>query len=138
MAKHCLYNVSAVVNGVDLSTMLQSIEINVNTNALQAAGMQERQDYSIPGTDVIDDPQLTFDQDYAAAKVYATFMALWQAHTTFNIVAKVDAGATAATNPAWTIPVFVKKMPLLQGSRGDKHMAPVTLAVAGALSVATS
>ena len=46
--------------------------------------------------------------------------------------------ANAATNPAWTIPVFVAEMPFMTGKRGDRHMAPVTFAVAGAISVAIS
>ena len=103
-----------------------------------AAAMGEIQDYDMPGTQNLGDPQITFYQDYAAAKVYATFFALFTARSVFNLVVKADAGANALTNPAWTIPVFVSKKPLLQGKRGDRHMAPVTLKAAGLMTIATS
>lgn len=138
MAKHMLYNVSLVVNSVDLSDHVETASIIVKTNKLDAAAMSELEDYSMPGTKAVSDPTVTFYQDLAAAKVYATIYAVWTARTTFNLVGKVDAGANAATNPAWTIPVFVAEMPFLTGKRGDRHMAPVTFAVAGVISVATS
>jgi hypothetical protein len=139
MAKHVIYNASVVVNGVDLSDHVESIsgvEIGINNQA--AAAMGEVQDYDMPGTQNLGDPVLTFYQDYAASKVYATFFPLFQNRTVFNLVIKADAGANATTNPAFTIPVFVMKKPLLSGKRGDRHMAPVTLKVAGAMTVATS
>ena len=100
--------------------------------------MGEVTDYNMPGTLAISDITATFYQDYAASKVYITLYTAWAARTTFNIVLKADSGANATTNPAWTIPVFVASMPVMQGKRGDRHMAPVTLAVAGLYTVATS
>lgn len=138
MAKHIFYNNSLVVNGVDLSDHVEEVSLVATTNKQAAAAMGELNDYSMAGTLALSDISVTFFQDYAAAKVYATLYAAWAARTTFNIVAKPDAGATATTNPAWTVPVFVQSMPIMQGKRGDRHMAPVTLAVAGAHSVATS
>lgn len=139
MAKHVLWNVSLVVNGVDLSDHVESVsgvEIGINNQA--AAAMGEIQDYDMPGTQNLGDPVLTFYQDYAASKVYQTLFPLYSNRTTFNIVIKADAGANATTNPAFTIPVFISKKPLLAGKRGDRHMAPVTCKVAGAMTVATS
>jgi hypothetical protein len=136
--KHMLYNVSAVVNGVDLSNRLEAIELPVSTRELMAAAMGEVQDYNFPGTLSVGDLKLTFYQDYAAAKVYNTFYAAWANRTIFNVLAKADAGANAVDNPQFTIPVFVKDMPLMGGTRGDRHMAPVTLSIAGVIAVATS
>lgn len=137
--KHVLWDVSLVVNSVDLSDHVESVTFGeMNTNRQDAAAMSERQDYSMPGTLMITDPVATFYHDFAAAKIYATLYAAWIAVTTFNIVGKASSGANAATNPAWTIPVFVGKAPMMTGKRGDRHMAPVTFTVAGVLSVATS
>lgn len=138
MAKHVFYNASVVVNAVDLSNRVESVEVIMQTNEQPAAAVSEIQDYNMPGTLMITNPKITFYQDYAAANVYATFYAAWAARTTFNLVCKNDAGATSATNPAWTIPVFVKEAPFLTGKRGERHMAPVTCSVAGAATVATS
>lgn len=137
--KHTLWDVSLVVNAVDLSDHVESVTFGeMNTNKQAAAAMSERQDYSMPGTLMISDPVATFYADFAASKVYATLYAAWIAVTTFNIVGKASSGANSSTNPAWTIPVFVGKFPMMNGQRGSRHMAPVTFAVAGVLSVATS
>ena len=138
MAKHIFYNASVVVNGVDLSDRVESVEMIVGTNDQPAAAMSEVQDYGMPGTLTVSNPQINFYQDYAASEVYATLVAAWQARSTFNLVCKADAGATAPTNPQWTLPVYVAQMPLLQGTRGERHMAPVTCGVAGVLSIATA
>lgn len=136
--KHILYDATLTVNGVALTTRLQRVEINVGTNKQVGASMGDVQDYSIPGTLTVEDPVSEFYQDYNTAMVYATLYALWAARTTFNIVGKASSGAVSSTNPQFTIPVFVGSMPLLRGTRGDVHMAPVTFATAGELAVATS
>lgn len=136
--KHIFYDASVVVNGVDLSNRVERVEARVGTNKQVGAAMGEIQDYSIAGTLTIDDISAEFYQDYDTAKVYATLYAAWAARTTFNIVLKASSGATSATNPAFTVPVFVGAMPLMQGTRGDRHMAPVTLAVAGEMTRAVA
>lgn len=137
--KHILYDVSLVVNSVDLSDHVESITFGeMNINKQDAAAMGDLQDYSMAGTLMITDPQVTFYADFAAAKVYATLYAAWIARTQFNVVGKASSGAVSATNPAWTIPAFVAKCPMMSGKRGDRHMLPVTFAVAGTLTVATS
>ena len=134
--KHILYDVSLVVNSVDLSNRVERVEIRLSTNKQVGAAMGDLQDYSIPGTLAIDDITAEFYADFDTAKVYATLYAAWLARTNFNIVGKASSGSASSTNPAWTIPVFVASMPVMQGTRGDRHMAPVTFAVAGAYSVA--
>jgi hypothetical protein len=138
VAKHIFYNCSLVVNGTDLSDHVEQIDIIAKTDKQAAAAMGEIEDYSMPGTISIDDIQVRFYQDYAASKVYAVLKAAWAARSSFNLVAKPDAGANATTNPAWTIPVFVSSMPVMTGQRGQRHMAPVTFSQSGASSVATS
>src|SRR5215471_8172690 len=136
--KHILWDVALIVNSTDLSDHVESVEITVGINKQAAAAMTELQDYSMAGTITITDPKVTFYQDYAASKVYATLMAAWQARTVFDVKAKASSGAVAATNPQWTIPCFVGEMPIMTGTRGDRHMSAVTLTVAGLFSVATS
>jgi hypothetical protein len=90
------------------------------------------------GIQTVTDPVITFYQDYAPGKTYATFLTLWQNQSVFNIVAKADSGARALTNPEWTIPALVTKLPVMTGTRGSRHMAPITCTVAGIVSIATS
>lgn len=138
MAKHVFYNNSLTVNAVDLSDHVEMVTLEVETNEQFASAMGELEDYNMPGTKKVGNVQATFYQDYAASKVYITLYTAWTARTTFNIICKPDAGANATTNPSWTVPVFVKKMPIMTGKRGDRHMAPVEFSTAGAITVATS
>ena len=132
------FNASVVVNSVDLSDHVEQLTLEANINKQVAAAMQDLQDYDMPGTLMLSDIAITFYQDYAAAKVYATLEAAWAARSTFNCVCKADAGANATTNPAWTIPVFILKMPVMMGKRGDRHMSACSLAPAGLYTIATS
>ena len=136
--KHILYDATITVNGTALTTRLRSVRIEVGINKQVGAAMGDLQDYSIPGTTTVTDPQVEFYQDYNTAMVYATLQALWAARTVFNIVGKASSGATSATNPQFTVPVFVATMPVLGGNRGDLHIANVTFATAGELTFATS
>jgi hypothetical protein len=138
MAKHILYNASLVVNSVDLSDHVETIEYEEGINGQAAAAMSESQDYEMPGTIKISDIKVKFYQDYAASKVYQTIHPLVAARSTFNIVVKADSGANATTNPAFTIAVFVRSHKVFNGARGDRHMSDVVFAPAGAQSIATS
>jgi len=138
MAKHILYNASLVVNGVDLSDHVETISYEEGINGQPAAAMTEVQDYEMPGTIKISDITVTFFQDFASSKVYATIHPLVAARSTFNITVKADTGANAATNPAFTIPVFVRSSQVFNGTRGDRHMTQAVFAPAGAQTVATS
>lgn len=136
--KHVLYDVSMIVNSVDLSNEVEMVTIRVGMEQQKGDAMGDIQRYNFPGLQTVTDPKVTWYQDFAAAKVYATLYAAWAARSVFNIVAKGQSGANATTNPAWTIPVFVADMPVFVGTHGDRHMADVTFSIAGNISVATS
>ncbi len=135
MAKHVLYDVSLTVNGVDLSDHVESVSFVETTNGQAAAAMGDVNDYEMPGTLKLSDVTATFYQDYASAKVYATLHAACAARSTFNIVAKPTSSSASATNPQWTIPVFVKSHPVLGATRGARHMTQVVFGIAGAHSI---
>lgn len=136
--KHILWDVSLKIDDQDLSDHVESLEFTVGTNKQAAAAMTEIQDYSMAGTLTITDPKVTFYQDYATSKVYATLIAAWKDRTTFNVVAKPNSGPAAEDNPEWTVPCFVGEMPVMTGTRGDRHMSAVTLTVAGVFAIATT
>lgn len=136
--KHIFYDVSVTVGGVDLTDHIESAEFIVGTNSQRADAVNDDQEYAMAGKTVVRDIRLNFYQDYAAAKVYATLVAAWEARTNLTVIAKSDSGAVGATNPSWTIATFVGEMPLMAGSQGERHMAPVTLVPAGTLAIATA
>src|SRR4051812_15341968 len=131
MAKHILYNASLVANAVDLSDRAESITFVATLNGQPAAAMSEIEDYEMPGTRKVSDITAQMYQDFAASKTYQTLVALWAARTVFNLVLKADAGANATTNPQFTVPVFVRTLPIISGNRGDRHMSQVVFAPAG-------
>lgn len=138
MAKHILYDASVVLNGVNLSDHVESVEYEAEINDQPAAAMGDDEDYAMPGTRVIKDIKLNMYQDFAASKTYATLMPLWTARSTFTATIKPTSGANASTNPAFSVSVFIKSFPVVSGKRGDRHMSQVVLKPAGISSIATS
>jgi len=136
--KHVLFDANIVVNSVDLSDHVESVTFEVGINKQAAGAMGDIQDYDMPGTSIVSSITVAFFQDYAAAKVYATLSAAWVARSIFPLLAKASSGANSATNPQFSINVFVGKMPLLTGKHGERHMATTTLEAAGVLSILTS
>jgi hypothetical protein len=134
VAKHVLYNAVVTCNAVTLTDRVKSISWNSGIAKQPAAAMSEAQSYSMPGVQEPDDVTIEFYQDYANSNVYQTLTALYQARTVFTLTAKADSAADSATNPNFTASVFLAKMPFINGSRGDAHMAPVTFAVASAIT----
>ena len=129
--KHINYNAKVVVNAVDLSTRVKSVEWVVGTNKHMGSAMQEIQDYSIPGTILVEPIKVTFYQDYNTSQVYQNLRALWVGRTTFTLIVNPDSGADGATNPGWNCLVFVGQMPFLSVERGEVNLAPVTFEPAG-------
>ena len=136
--KHVLYDAALSINGVDLSDHVESVTFEVGINKQDAAAMGDINDYGMPGTQMVSPISVSFYQDYAAAKTYATLSAAFTNRTIFTLLAKASSGANSATNPQFSIPVFVGKMPLLTGKRGDRHMGNCTLEPAGLLTILTS
>ena len=136
MAKHILYNASVVVNAVDLSDHVESVSYTEGLEGQRADAMSEIQKYEMPGLVNISDVTVNFYQDYATSKVYQTIHPLVVARSIFNIIVKADAGANAPTNPAFTLPVFVRNNPVFSGTKGDRHMTTVVFAPAGVQSIA--
>ena len=135
MAKHIIYNASVTLNAVDLSDHCKKVEFTVETNGQDAAAMADIEDYEMPGTRKVSPITIEFYQDYAASKVHQTLIALWTARTSFNVVVKPDSAAAASTNPQFTVSCFLKSLPVVSGSRGDAHMASVTLQPAALMTI---
>ena len=135
MAKHILYDASVVVNSVDLSDHVESVEFTTGLNAQPAAAMTEVQDYDMPGTIVVSPITVTFFADFAASKTYATLQTLITNRSTVTLNVKPTSAADSATNPNFTISVFVASFGFVTGKRGDRHMVQGVFNPAGALTI---
>lgn len=117
-----------------LTDHARKITFDVGTNGQPAAAMSEVQDYEMPGTLMVSPIVIEYYQDYAASNVYITHRTIWDARSSVVLTVKADSAGDSATNPNFTITVFVKSMSYVNGSRGDVHVNSVTYGPAGAIS----
>ena len=135
MADIVLTNASVVVNSVDLSAHVTSVAINRSADAVETTAMGDTARTYTGGLEsgTLD---ITFNQDYASAKVEATLYAL--VNTSTSVVVKQTAAAVAATNPSYTMSCFVAEYSPVDGSVGDLSTVSVSWPINGAITKATS
>ncbi len=135
MADIVLTNASVVVNSVDLSAHVTSVAINRSADAVETTAMGDTARTYTGGLEsgTLD---ITFNQDYASAKVEATLYAL--VNTSTSVVVKPTAAAVAATNPSYTMSCFVAEYSPVDGSVGDLSTVSVSWPINGAITKATS
>ena len=135
MADIVLTNASVVVNSVDLSAHVTSVAINRSADAVETTAMGDTARTYTGGLEsgTLD---ITFNQDYASAKVEATLYAL--VNTSTSVVVKPTAAAVAATNPSYTMSCFVAEYSPVDGSVGDISSVSVSWPINGAITKATS
>ena len=129
-----IYNAVIVVNAVTLTDRARQVTYSVGTNKQPAAAMSEVQDYSLPGTLMVKPIVIEYYQDYAASNVYITHRTIWDARSSIVLTVKADSAADSATNPNFTLTVFISDMDYVKGSRGDIHVNSVTYEPAGAIT----
>tara|TARA_R100001463_G_scaffold8954_2_gene27020 strand:- start:313 stop:720 length:408 start_codon:yes stop_codon:yes gene_type:complete len=135
MADIVLTNASVVVNSVDLSAHVTSVAINRSADAVETTAMGDTARTYTGGLEsgTLD---ITFNQDYASAKVEATLYGLVNTSTT--VVVKPTASAVAATNPSYTMSCFVAEYSPVDGSVGDLSTVNLSWPINGAIVKATS
>ena len=134
MAKHILYDAVITINSVTLTDRAREVKFSVGTNDQPAAAMGEVQDYNLPGTLFVSPIVIEYYQDYAATNVYITHRTIWDARSSVVLTCKAASASDSATNPNFTITVFVANMDYVKGKRGDVHVNSVTYGIAGAIS----
>jgi len=135
MAEVVLTNASVVINSVDLSAHITSVAINRSSDAVETTSMGDTNRTYTGGLEsgTLD---ITFNQDFASAKVEATLYPLVGTSTT--VVVKPVASAVAATNPSYSMSCYVSEWSPLDGSIGDLSTASVSWTINGAITKATS
>jgi len=118
MAIIALTNASLVVNAVDLSDHVAEIVVNMSAEDLDATAMgAQSRAHAVGLRD--DRMEVTFRQDYAAAKVDATLSGLVSSSTGVTVVAKPDSGAVSATNPSYTMTALLFDYQPMSGAVGE-------------------
>src|ERR1700694_3319763 len=105
MATQVLTNAYVLINAVDLSDHVQSVDLGQTVEQQEATAMGPSSDTRITKPGLKDGQvKIVFFQDYAAAKVDATISALLATNppTTTAVEVRPTNAARSTTNPAWT------------------------------------
>lgn len=125
MAKTILKDCVIVVNSIDFSDHISSVEVNLSKDDIDttnfSGGGRER------AAGLKDDSfELNFQQDFAASEVDATLYPLWNNETEFTVTVKPTAAATSATNPLYSATCILLEYQPLSGDVGELSETSVT------------
>ncbi len=129
MPKSVITDASLVVNSVDLSNHVISIDVPSEADAVDSTAMGQTTKTTMPGL-FGSTITATLFQDFAAGSVDATIWPLHQNKTTFTLVFKPTSAAVGATNPSYTCTAWVSKYQVIAGSVGERATAQVTFEIA--------
>ena len=132
MAKIVLTNAVVTVNAVDLSDSVSSITLNSSFDSVETTGFSSTAARTRIGGLADNSISLEFHQDYASGEVEATIFPLLGTVTTVTV--KPASGATAVTNPLYTVSCLVSEWTPLNGAVGELATASVTWPVSGAIA----
>ncbi len=131
-----LDDASVVVNGVDLSDHVQSVELTLGRETQDDTAMGHDARTNAAGLKVVESCSITFHQDFAAGEVDATIWPLYDNKTSHTVVIKPTSAAVGATNPTYTLTGYVSSYPPIGGSVGDQHTTSVSWVNGSATGVA--
>ena len=136
MAAFFNQSVTVTVNSVDLTDHVTTVSgFNETCADLQTTAMGETNISRIGGLKDAS-VSITFLNDFAASKTYATLASLLG--TAVNVTITPASGSVTATNPKKTASCLITELPFIDGSVGDLAEVSVTWPVTGAISTATS
>ena len=135
MAKFAATDFKVMVGTVNLSTSLQSVELNVETDDLETTAFGASWRDRIGGLKQ-GSVTLSFFQDFGAASVDATLYPLFGAAAT--IVITPLSTAVSATNPSYTFNALDTQYSPFASSVGDIATLSVSWPVAGTVTRATA
>ena len=126
MAVEIIKNASVTINAVDLSSLVESVQITHAAERVEitSMGMTSRRYTTGLAADAM---VINFYVDFAASKTEATIYPL--VGTTTTIVVKPTSAATSATNPTYTYSnAYVEShTPIGSGKIGEIPMTQITL-----------
>jgi len=135
MAKFAATDYKVTVNGTNLSTSLQSVELSIESDDLETTAFGSEWRNRIGGLKS-GSVTLSFFQDFAAAAVDVTLFPLF--NTAATVVITPTGTAVSATNPSYTFNALVTQYTPFASSVGDIATLSVTWPVAGTVTRATA
>jgi hypothetical protein len=135
MAKFAATDYKVTVNGTNLSTSLQSVELSIESDDLETTAFGSEWRNRIGGLKS-GSVTLSFFQDFAATAVDVTLFPLF--NTAATVVIVPTSGTVSATNPSYTFNALVTQYTPFASSVGDIATLSVTWPVAGTVTRATA
>ena len=135
MSVYLSNGVVLTVNAVDLSTLVSAVTINRTFDELEVTAMGDSGHKFVKGLEA-SSITIDFFNDEASAKTLQTLQAAWGTSTTVTV--KQTSGATAATNPLYTMSCLVNNLTPINGAVGDISTQSVTWTVNGTIAVTTA
>jgi hypothetical protein len=135
MSVYLSNGVVLTVNAVDLSTLVSAVTINRTFDELEVTAMGDSGHKFVKGLEA-SSITIDFFNDEASSKTLQTLQAAWGTSTTVTV--KQTSGATAATNPLYTMSCLVNNLTPINGAVGDISTQSVTWTVNGTIAVTTS
>ena len=135
MSVYLSNGVVLTVNAVDLSTLVSSVTINRSFDELEVTAMGDSGHKFVKGLEA-SSITIDFFNDEATSKTLQTLNSTWGTSTTVTV--KQTSGATAATNPLYTMSCLVNNITPINGAVGDISTQSVTWNVNGTIAVTTS
>jgi hypothetical protein len=135
VARIVLTDVAVILNSVDLSDHIASVEIAQNFDEVETTAFGDGGRTRVAG---LEDSSITlsFHQDFAAGEVEATIAGLVGGTAPFEVF---PSGTTiSATNPKYSGTVLVTEWTPINGAVGDLATADVTWPVSGQVTRATA
>lgn len=128
MAKFAATDYKVTVNGVNLSTSLNSVELSIESDDLETTAFGGEFRTRIGGLKT-GSLTLSFMQDFGAGAVDATLYPLF--NTLATVVITPTSGSVSATNPSYTATALVNQYSPFASSVGDIATLSVTWPTSG-------
>lgn len=135
MAKFAATDYAVTINGVNLSTNLNSVELAIESDDLETTAFGGEWRTRVGGLKT-GSLTLSFMQDFGAGAVDATLYPLL--NTLATVVIKPTSGSVSATNPSYTATCLVNSYSPFASSVGDIATLSVTFPVSGTVTRATA
>lgn len=135
MAKFAATDFSVKINGTDVSTSLNSVELAIESDDLETTAFGGEWRTRVGGLKT-GSVTLSFLQDFGAGAVDATIYPLL--NTLATVVIKPTSGTVTATNPSYTAVCLVNSYSPFASSVGDIATLSVTFPISGTVTRATA
>lgn len=138
MAKFLATQFQVSLNGVDLTSSLYAVTLDVSSNEVETTtfGTSSTVYKTVVGGIISGTAKLDFYQDYAAGSVDATIFPL--INTVGTLVIKPNGTAVSATNPSYTAQCLINAYTPISGSIGDLSSFSVSWPTSGSVVRATA